>query len=135
MSTQSGNGVRRVTVPDLREMKRRGEKIAVLTAYDYLFARLVDGAGVDVVLVGGGVHAADAGVGGAALQLGRAGDDAHPAAGGVQVPAQRLAAVQQQRGREVGVEDGIRVRRAPRKRGAELGRQGAHQDGVEAEGV
>jgi 3-methyl-2-oxobutanoate hydroxymethyltransferase len=39
-------------VPDLREMKRRGEKIAVLTAYDYLFARLVDGAGVDVVLVG-----------------------------------------------------------------------------------
>ena len=52
MSTQSGNGVRRVTVPDLREMKRRGEKIAVLTAYDYLFAKLVDGAGVDVVLVG-----------------------------------------------------------------------------------
>jgi 3-methyl-2-oxobutanoate hydroxymethyltransferase len=39
-------------VSDLREMKRRGEKIAVLTAYDYLFARLVDGAGVDVVLVG-----------------------------------------------------------------------------------
>jgi len=39
-------------VPDLREMKRRGEKIAVLTAYDYLFARIVDGAGVDVVLVG-----------------------------------------------------------------------------------
>ena len=52
MSTQSGNGVRRVTVPDLRDMKRRGEKIAVLTAYDYLFAKLVDGAGVDVVLVG-----------------------------------------------------------------------------------
>lgn len=52
MSTQRGNGVRRVTVPDLREMKRRGEKIAVLTAYDYLFARIVDDAGVDVVLVG-----------------------------------------------------------------------------------
>ena len=39
-------------MPDLREMKRRGEKIAVLTAYDYLFARIVDQAGVDVVLVG-----------------------------------------------------------------------------------
>ena len=52
MSTERGNGVRRVTVPDLRDMKRRGEKIAVLTAYDYLLARLVDGAGVDVVLVG-----------------------------------------------------------------------------------
>jgi 3-methyl-2-oxobutanoate hydroxymethyltransferase len=33
-------------------MKRRGERIAAITAYDYLFARLVDQAGVDVVLVG-----------------------------------------------------------------------------------
>jgi 3-methyl-2-oxobutanoate hydroxymethyltransferase len=52
MSTQRGSGARRVTVADLREMKRRGEKIAALTAYDYLFARVVDGAGVDVILVG-----------------------------------------------------------------------------------
>ncbi len=52
MSTQSGNGVRKVSVRDLREMKRRGEKIAVLTAYDFLFARVVDRAGVEVVLVG-----------------------------------------------------------------------------------
>lgn len=52
MSTQRGSGARRLTVSDLREMKRRGERIAALTAYDYLFARLVDGAGVDVVLVG-----------------------------------------------------------------------------------
>jgi 3-methyl-2-oxobutanoate hydroxymethyltransferase len=52
MSTQRGNGPRRITVADLREMKRRGEKIAALTAYDYLFARLVDAAGVDVILVG-----------------------------------------------------------------------------------
>ena len=37
---------------DLREMKRRGDKIAAITAYDFLFARLVDAAGVDVVLVG-----------------------------------------------------------------------------------
>ncbi|MFS8638367.1 MAG: 3-methyl-2-oxobutanoate hydroxymethyltransferase [Gemmatimonadota bacterium] len=33
-------------------MKRRGEKIVALTAYDYLFARLVDEGGVDIVLVG-----------------------------------------------------------------------------------
>jgi 3-methyl-2-oxobutanoate hydroxymethyltransferase len=52
MSTQRGNGARRVTVGDLREMKRRGERIAALTAYDYLFARLVDDAGVDLILVG-----------------------------------------------------------------------------------
>ncbi|HEX8453670.1 MAG TPA: 3-methyl-2-oxobutanoate hydroxymethyltransferase [Longimicrobium sp.] len=52
MSTQSGNGVRKVSVRDLREMKRRGDKIAVLTAYDFLFARVVDRAGVEVVLVG-----------------------------------------------------------------------------------
>jgi 3-methyl-2-oxobutanoate hydroxymethyltransferase len=37
---------------DLREMKRRGERIAAVTAYDFLFARIVDGAGADVVLVG-----------------------------------------------------------------------------------
>jgi 3-methyl-2-oxobutanoate hydroxymethyltransferase len=52
MSTQRGDGVRRVSTGDLREMKRRGERIAALTAYDVLFARLVDQAGVDVVLVG-----------------------------------------------------------------------------------
>ncbi len=52
MSTQSGNGARKVTVNDLREMKRRGDRIAALTAYDYLFARVVDRAGVEVVLVG-----------------------------------------------------------------------------------
>jgi len=33
-------------------MKRRGDKIVALTAYDFLFGRLVDGAGVDIVLVG-----------------------------------------------------------------------------------
>lgn len=36
----------------LREMKARGEKIAMLTAYDYSMARLVDEAGMDVILVG-----------------------------------------------------------------------------------
>ena len=42
----------RIRVPDLAEKKRRGEKIAVLTAYDATMARLLDRAGVDVLLVG-----------------------------------------------------------------------------------
>lgn len=42
----------KVTVPDIRKMKERGEKIAALTAYDYSFARIVDQAGVDILLVG-----------------------------------------------------------------------------------
>src|SRR5207249_5081892 len=41
-----------VRVPDLRAMKDRSEKISVLTAYDYTMARLLDRAGVDVILVG-----------------------------------------------------------------------------------
>jgi 3-methyl-2-oxobutanoate hydroxymethyltransferase len=41
-----------VRVPDLRAMKSRGERIAVLTAYDAGMARLLDRAGVDVILVG-----------------------------------------------------------------------------------
>ncbi|WP_300620043.1 3-methyl-2-oxobutanoate hydroxymethyltransferase [Dokdonella sp.] len=41
-----------VTVPELRERKRRGEKIVAITCYDAGFARCVDEAGVDFVLVG-----------------------------------------------------------------------------------
>ena len=41
-----------VTVPALGQMKRRGERIAALTAYDASFARAMDHAGVDAVLVG-----------------------------------------------------------------------------------
>ena len=55
MSVQRTAGARRVTVRDLIEMKRRGERIVALTAYDYLFARLVDEAGIDIVLVGDSV--------------------------------------------------------------------------------
>ncbi len=46
------NVQRRVTLRDLGRMKREGTKLVVVTAYDVLFARLVDAAGVDVVLVG-----------------------------------------------------------------------------------
>ena len=45
----------RIRVPDLREKKRRGEKIVMLTAYDATMARLLDGAGVEVLLVGDSV--------------------------------------------------------------------------------
>ena len=42
----------RVRVPDLKQKKARGEKIAALTAYDATMARLLDRAGIDMVLVG-----------------------------------------------------------------------------------
>ena len=42
----------KITVPHFLEMKRKGEKIAALTAYDYLFASLLDKAGIDLILVG-----------------------------------------------------------------------------------
>jgi 3-methyl-2-oxobutanoate hydroxymethyltransferase len=44
--------VKRVTTHVLHEMKLRGEKIAMLTAYDYSMAKILDGAGIDVILVG-----------------------------------------------------------------------------------
>lgn len=44
--------VRKVTTHRLIEMKGQGKKIAMLTAYDYTMAQIVDGAGVDVILVG-----------------------------------------------------------------------------------
>ncbi len=50
MSTQST--VKVVTTHVLSEMKLRGEKISMLTSYDYSMARIVDAAGIDVILVG-----------------------------------------------------------------------------------
>ncbi|MCD6201909.1 MAG: 3-methyl-2-oxobutanoate hydroxymethyltransferase [Bacteroidales bacterium] len=44
--------VKRVTTHVLHEMKLRGEKIAMLTAYDYSFARIIDEAEIDAILVG-----------------------------------------------------------------------------------
>lgn len=44
--------VKRITTNTLQKMKEAGEKISMLTAYDYSFARIIDGAGIDVILVG-----------------------------------------------------------------------------------
>ena len=43
---------RKVTTKRLKEMKAGGRKIAMLTSYDYTTARIVDGAGIDIILVG-----------------------------------------------------------------------------------
>lgn len=43
---------KRVTTKSLVDMKKNGEKISMLTAYDYTMAKIVDGAGIDVILVG-----------------------------------------------------------------------------------
>jgi 3-methyl-2-oxobutanoate hydroxymethyltransferase len=53
MSTELNSlSPKRITTHTLQEMKARGERISMLTAYDYSFARLVDEAGIDVILVG-----------------------------------------------------------------------------------
>ena len=43
---------KRVTTNTLGEMKQDGEKISMLTAYDYTLAKIIDGGGVDIILVG-----------------------------------------------------------------------------------
>ena len=45
----------KVTVPEILKMKQAGQKITVLTAYDYSFARILDDAGIDILLVGDSV--------------------------------------------------------------------------------
>jgi 3-methyl-2-oxobutanoate hydroxymethyltransferase len=47
--------LKKVTIHTLRKMKQAGERITMLTAYDATFARLFDGAGIDVLLVGDSV--------------------------------------------------------------------------------
>jgi 3-methyl-2-oxobutanoate hydroxymethyltransferase len=51
-SSQPGVPIPKVTMPALTDMKRQGKPISALTAYDYSTARLVDEAGVDLILVG-----------------------------------------------------------------------------------
>ena len=52
MSTNTIDNSRKVTTRRLVEMKQRGEKISMLTAYDYSSAKIVDESGIDVILVG-----------------------------------------------------------------------------------
>ena len=44
--------IKRITTHQLQEMKNRGEKIAMLTAYDFSMAKIIDSTGIDVILVG-----------------------------------------------------------------------------------
>lgn len=44
--------IKKVTTNTLQKMKTAGEKISMLTAYDFSFAKIIDGAGIDVILVG-----------------------------------------------------------------------------------
>jgi 3-methyl-2-oxobutanoate hydroxymethyltransferase len=52
MSVHKKPELKKVTTHQLLEMKKRGEKIAMLTAYDYSMAKIIDAAGVDIILVG-----------------------------------------------------------------------------------
>jgi 3-methyl-2-oxobutanoate hydroxymethyltransferase len=52
MSTLKEPTYKKITVKDFLEMKRRSEKISMLTAYDYTMASLLDAAGIDAILVG-----------------------------------------------------------------------------------
>jgi 3-methyl-2-oxobutanoate hydroxymethyltransferase len=55
MSTQTGDSPKqpkRITTHTLTKMKKSGEKISMITAYDFSFAGIMDGAGIDVILVG-----------------------------------------------------------------------------------
>ena len=52
MSTNTNDDRRKVTTRRLSEMKQRGEKISMLTAYDYSSAKILDEAGIDCILVG-----------------------------------------------------------------------------------
>jgi len=50
MANEKNTG--RVTIKVLEQMKSKGEKISMLTAYDYSFAKIIDEAGIDIILVG-----------------------------------------------------------------------------------
>ncbi len=51
-TSKKKSGMKKITVPQLISMKRAGQKITMLTAYDYTMASLLDSAGIDTLLVG-----------------------------------------------------------------------------------
>ena len=51
MSVSKGK-YKKITTNSLQEMKLNGEKISMITAYDYTLAKIVDSAGIDIILVG-----------------------------------------------------------------------------------
>src|SRR6202021_40547 len=52
MATSTHAEIKKITTHTLQKMKTTGEKISMLTAYDFSFASLFDAAGIDVILVG-----------------------------------------------------------------------------------
>lgn len=52
MSVHQSSNIKRITTHILQEMKIRGEKISMLTAYDFSMAGIIDAAGIDIILVG-----------------------------------------------------------------------------------
>lgn len=52
MSIHQSSNIKRITTHILQEMKMRGEKISMLTAYDFSMAGIIDAAGIDIILVG-----------------------------------------------------------------------------------
>jgi 3-methyl-2-oxobutanoate hydroxymethyltransferase len=52
MAVNKGSEVKKITTHVLQEMKLHGRKIAMITAYDYSMARIIDSTGIDIVLVG-----------------------------------------------------------------------------------
>ena len=49
---QKSQNTKRVTTKTIRELKEKSEKVTMLTAYDYTFAKLLDSAGIEMLLVG-----------------------------------------------------------------------------------
>ncbi|NMM49628.1 3-methyl-2-oxobutanoate hydroxymethyltransferase [Marinigracilibium pacificum] len=52
MSVHRSSDIKKITTHILQEMKNTGEKIAMLTAYDYSMAKIIDQSGIDIILVG-----------------------------------------------------------------------------------